>query len=734
MTSKNLFSKLMKEDIRGRLWAVSLISLGFFFLYPVVAAFLAGEIKDYVSYQEGLRHYEREMLSWLSFENVAACFVMMVTAIVCGLSSFSYLNSRSKVDFYHSIPVKREKFFLANYINGILITLIPYTLFLTAAAVVAVMNGVDGAELWPRVLTGLVLNSIYYMLMYSVVVIAAMLTGNVIVGFLGTMVLSFLVPIFFGLIQGYFSSFFVTYYYRDDSVFEQLCRISPIMEYSYQYVAVIEGKVRWGAALAALLIALGFSVAGCILYKKRPSEAAGKAMAFAISRPLVRIPIVITSAIGLGLFFWSMRNNTGWAVFGLVFGALVSHCVIEVIYHFDFRKLFSCKIQLLGCLAAAFAVLCVFRYDLIGYDRYLPNASDVRHAAISMDGLNGWVSYGYTKKHPDGGYEWKNRTSSEYIFEMMEYQDMENLLAIASQGISNAEESRRNRMNPQIQVRTEAAVEEIAETTVPVFETAEEDLHSYYTICYTLNSGRKVYRRYTGNLEPVAGQIDQMIHNEQYQKGTFPVAAMNLEETAGVWFREHDTVHQLTDLNQEEMEKLLETYRKDFASLTVDRMKREYPIGLIRFTRAIDEEAIQWARQVDLSRSWGEYPYYYRTDFEVRDYYPVYPSFVETLRILKENGIEPGKYKEEMEIDRMVIYYPDKYEEVELVIRDAGELEQLMEISNLERGSYYNNLYQQDQIYGQVYIIGQDGIEVEHVTFPRNQVPEFVLERLKELM
>lgn len=742
MTSKNLFSRLMKEDLRSRLWAVALISLGCFFMYPVVAAFLAGEINDYVIYEEGLRYYRRNMLDWLSFENAGTAFIIMITAVICGLSSFSYLNSRSKVDFYHSIPVKRETFYLANYLNGILILAVPYALFLGIAAVIAVMNGVSGAELLPIVITGFVLNMIYYILMYSVVVIAAMLTGNIVIGFLGTMVFSFIVPILSGLIQGYFSSFFVTYYHRNDSIFEQLYRISPVMEYAYQFGTNYNGEPMWGTALMALVIALILGGTGCLLYRKRPSEAAGKAMAFAISKPLVRIPIVITSALGLGLFFWGMRSNTGWAIFGLVFGALVSHCVIEAIYHFDFRKLFSNKLQLGGCIVVSIAVLCIFRYDMTGYDTYIPKAADVRHAAINVNGLNGWTSYGYTEKMPDGAYVWSHMDSNGYIWENMEYQDVDNLLAIASTGVLSAQEDRQERMEHQIRRETVAAEavisgggEAVAEVTVTsMFQTPENDFNSYYTICYTLNSGRKIYRRYSGSLEPVTENINKMIHDEQFQKGAFPLASRDRDDIAAVRFREQDEDIVLREMTKEEKQALLDTYLEEFASLTIERMKTEYPVGLIRFTKEIDEYAIDWNKKINLMRAWDDYQYYRGSNFETADFYPVYPSFAKTLEILKAEGVEIGNYIQDMDIERMVIYkhYEGKAKELEIVIKDPEELEALRDLMILGRRSYYNNAFQVDDIYGQISVMEENGIVVDHVNFPRNQVPEFVIERLKE--
>lgn len=736
MTSRNLFSKLMKEDLKRRLWAVALISLGCFFMYPVMAAFLAGEIKEYEIYEQGLRHYRKEMLSWLSFKNAGTSFIMMITAVICGLSSFSYLNSRSKVDFYHSIPVKREKFYLVNFVNGVLIYAVPYGITLAVAAVIAVMNGVGAAELWPLVITGFVLNVIYYLLAYSVVVIATMLTGNIVIGFLGSMVFAFLVPIAVGLIQGYFGTFFDTYYQPEVSLFEHLYRISPVMEYVYQFSNYYGGDSVWGAAVGALAVAVIFTGIGCVLYHKRPSESAGKAMAFAVSRPLVRIPIVVISAMGLGLFFWGMRSNIGWAAFGVFFGALISHCVIEVIYHFDFRSLFSCKLQLVGCIAVAMAVLITFRYDLLGFDRYLPRASDVRSASINMNEINGWVSYGSTELMQDGAYVWNYQNSTEYVESHMEYQDIENLLLIASKGIEAAQEKREDRMNPGR--RTEAAVVaaygDNAPDTKMILETPETEFSSYFTICYTLNSGRKVYRRYSCNLESVIQEIDKMIQDEQYLKGAFPVMNLDVSEVATVRFREQDEDILLRELTADQKKELLDIYRQEFASLTVDRMKREHPVGLIRFTKEIDEHAIDWQKKVDLARSWGDYQYYRGSSFDVYDFYPVYPSFTKTLEILKGQGVEIGKYIDDMDIEQVTIfcYVEGKENAVSVNIKDKMELEQMKDVMILDRRSYYNNVFQRDNIYGQISYMAEDGMRVETVNFPRGKVPEFVMERLKK--
>ena len=161
MTSRNLFFKLMKEDLKRRIWAVALLSLGFFLFYPVVAAFTAGEIKEYVNHAKGVANYERELVRWLSFNCGMTVFLMMVSSLICGLSSFSFLNSKSKVDFYHGIPVRREKLFAVNFLDGILILAVPYGICQVLAVLVGIANGASGMRLWQVALAALGLHITY---------------------------------------------------------------------------------------------------------------------------------------------------------------------------------------------------------------------------------------------------------------------------------------------------------------------------------------------------------------------------------------------------------------------------------------------------------------------------------------------------------------------------------------------------------------------------------------------
>lgn len=727
MTSRSLYSKLMKEDLKNRLWAVALISLVFFFAFPVVAAFQAGALKEAVNYQKALLTYADKMKEWLSFECGMTVFLMMVAALICGMSSFSYLNSRSKVDFYHSIPVKREKMFITNYLNGILMLAIPYAVALMLAVVIAVSNGVSGAELWPLAFSGYGLTMVYYILMYSLVVVAAMMTGNLVVGVLGAVVLCFYIPSVVLLAGLYLTTFFQTYMsFQYEDIMNSVGRFSPVVEYIYQVGMHGTDGVPATAVIVAVAGSILLAVIGCLLYQKRPSEAAGRAMAFGSSRPVIRILITIFSALGFGLFFWAMRYTTGWAVFGILCGGIIAHCVIEIIYHFDFKKLFSNKLQLAVCLAVSLLVMLTFRYDWIGYDRYLPDSGKVKEAAIDMNILNNWVSYGEAKPRKDEGYEWDSIGSERYIFEHMKETDVDTILAIAQEGIRQQDNS------------------DTFWGRGYYGQTGEDEILSSVDIQYTLNSGRKVYRTYQVVLKDVMEQAEKLYMAGSYKTGAYPVMNLDVADVAEVRYREVGPETRLNQLTAEEKKELLEAYQQDLAKFSVTQMSQEAPVGLIRFVTMADAQALAWeAREQALAEQNGTYFRNYN-GFDERSYYPVYLSFENTCRILGQYGMKPGKALDGYEIKSADVYYyvehkalsSDRgyYEENRhLVLNDQEQLAALKSAVVLERlTGYYNPLYRTENIDIALHAAAGKESNSVNVRIPRGKIPDFLRRMIDE--
>ena len=749
MTSKNLFFKLMREDWKNRLWAPALITLASFFAYPVFLAFMAGKAyRDWNTAAEAFHWFSEQSIRWISFENGVAVFFVVVVSLVCGLSSFYYLTSGKRVDFYHSIPVRRETLFLVHYADGILMPAIPYALALAASVIVCAANGVSTDALCTTAVSAYILHMIYYILCYTTVVIASLMTGHLVIGFFGSMVLMFYMPIAASLFESFFESFFLSYYYPgDDSVFENLIRISPVMEYAHTVSLYADQKPVVMVAAVALIVSLILIAAAVFLYKKRPSEAAGKAMAFAVSQPVIRVLITVVAGLGIGDFFWSLQHSNGWMVFGAVCGSLISHCVIESIYHFDFRKLFSHKEQLAFSTLAALAILFSFRFDVFGYDTYLPSADKVAYASVDIGRLNDWVSYGRLVEDQEiyGQrvlYSYEFMPSEIYMAQHMKSTDVNTILNIAAAGI----EENRLRKNEWDQRGTgeNAVTYEMAEVTAAPAETSDESETARYTtatVTYTLKSGRRVIRNYSINMTKSYELIKKLSQDEEYQKAAYPLLAADADTFVNVRYRQSRSKgdQSLKNLTAEERNEVFSAYRQEFSAMTLEQMKEEMPVGLIRFTTETDEKAIAWWNNPDLDTV-SSRNYYYGADVRDQDFYPVYPSFVRTIRLLGQYGVS---VKDEPLSDKIVSvtvsgYAPNSDSYQMVTFTDPEEIKALGDITRNERLLYYDPMYEKDDLTVTVMVSDktgkaeqEDDMENTYSSFFRKgEVPQIVKDRM----
>ena len=98
---------------------------------------------------------------------------------------------------------------------------------------------------------------------------------------------------------------------------------------------------------------------------------------------------------------------------------MLCHAVIEIIYNFDFRRLFDHKIQMGVCVALGLSILFCFKNDWLGYDTYLPKKEQVAEAAIQFDNEH-WQQYAEVEMTGEDGAPVLEETgSTKYIFENM---------------------------------------------------------------------------------------------------------------------------------------------------------------------------------------------------------------------------------------------------------------------------------------------------------------------------
>ena len=631
MTSGSLYFKLLKEDFRRRLWAVALVFLAFFFTLPIGLAlnmenaansnyyryndyepFIQDGTMTDLQYKARLLELKTEVvLNGVEYGNGMIAFLMIIAAVVIGVSSFAYLHNKKKVDFYHSIPVRREALFGAQFSGGIFMVGAAYGFNLLLLTGVALSYGVPVGRILGAMAGGWALNMLYYALMYSVAVAAMMMTGNIVVGVLGTGVFFFFLPGVMMLLGWYCETFFVTtaryMWSSDQSPFTWGVRyLSPFSVYINSFGWKMNELVKHVPELICTILAfLAVATLDLELYRKRPSEAAGKAMAFKKSMPPVRILLVLGIGLAGGMFFWSLQSRLRWGLFGTMVSVVLTHCIVEIIYHFDFKKLFGRKLQLALCLGAGVLVFLSFRYDWYGYDSYLPAADEVVSASLELDIDSGWLNNRSVLQNGQGEYELDYKPAYENIEEDMKLTDMDLVMPLAKEGRRSALLGRDERLGIVKAVPQARRVSYIggADGPTSVFIASkiggedggsDPEAKEYYTgmtVCYQLANGRRVRRAYTIALSDVMDVYGELYKEAAYKEGLYPV----FHETPGnlekVIYREAGS-SVYTGEDSRIISGLLDAYKTDFMALDTQTRIKEVPVGAISFVSKDVQEYI----------------------------------------------------------------------------------------------------------------------------------------------
>lgn len=645
MMSKSSFFKLMRENTKQRLWTVALIALILFFAFPVQTALSISraldpeqmtnldQAKALLLAEERIRSH---FVEWCSIQNGFLIFLLGVFAVICGISGFSYLQSRKKTDFYHCMPVKRETWFAVVALDGVLYVAVPYLVFLLISAVMVQVKA--GSLSWGAVLGGYALHMSFFLLLYVTVVTAVILTGHLVVSVLGTLVFFLWGPGVLMLMEGYFQTYYVTYCGNDATLLALLKRSSPAALYVATAGADNPAALAFWALAAAVLVT-GIAVA---LYRIRPSEAAGRAMAFRISQPIIKVLLVVPSALLGSLMFRSLMGKDSWGIFGLLCGLLISYCVIEIIYNFDFKRLFAHKRQLLLCGAVSAVILAFFRFDISGYDSYLPPQSrlasvGIYNSQMEPNAIGGYHVKPVLRENSNGDVYFVNwyYDSSEEVADRMELHSFEAIETVARRGIADAARQREENLTSR--------------TVSFQSQETEDGQWGSVVMAYHLKSGKTVLRRYMTNLSAVSGELDSLYDETEYKTAMYPVLSLKPEELAGVNYQEYGDYRHVSFSSQEQMEELLSVYQKELAELTAAVRRRESPVAAIQFKTKEMQEMIDRLRA-----SGGNY-----TSFNGYLYYPIYPSFTGTIRLLDGCGISVGNFLTEENVERIVLDYED---------------------------------------------------------------------------
>lgn len=719
MTSKNLsLTEKLKNHtkyVSRTLWT-SFIALPLLFFYNCMALIImlsrsVNYARIYKQSAELLYHEKLRAVSNIMGMENAGWVLTAFIAVMLAFQGFSYLFNQSQLDFYLSQPTTRRQRITRNILMSIttyaLMDLCTKILGLVVAAAYGAVNG----PLLLMVLIGFFRNLIFFIAIYSLTVLAMMLSGTMSMAVLLTMFLFFITIIIGGEVLGLKRIFFDTVSYKESirviasPLFDRyvvMDRFNELVQMD-DFLLNTESVLRFfdvcyrqdlDTFLVAILSLILVGVAG----RGRKSEWAGKTIVYRPFRWVVKIVACVTAGLGTGIIvkeIYAMVWNTRIYVmmFLLMLLATLASCIlVEIILQGDIKAFAKGKGQTVIALSMVALTFVIFRGDLIGYDSYIPSASRLESCAF----ING---YGSDMQLYIGNHDRYENYSEENMY----LTNIDDVLKIAALGMKHQNEAGNIQKSG-----TDAYI-------------SGYDM----TILYRFKDGREVYRSILIPNDTDPSLMDSVFSRKEYVEGFFP--CFNDED-----FRKEDKINTRRELtyrvNNEEYTEKIASYDE-----LSDALRKDLT------------ENYSYARTRDMLPI-GQLSYQIHTDsFGSLDLY-VYSSYSNTIELLKkyglyhENEIDTDKIKKVEVTD----YYPgydienfktgDVVPDVEpctVTYEGREEIERILEASVVTE--YYGTWYDYDKLTSDKYYISvyltdkSNNDNYISYSFKKGQVPDFVI-------
>lgn len=602
MTLRNCLLKSIIGNLRRNFWMTILFFLVFFAAGPVLTLVSLDGAKHTAPPYPGNFNL-KEYLQWtfcqsMSLSNSMTILLVVVSGILAGFAGFFYLYSQEKTDFYHSLPLKREKLFAVQYVSGVLIFLIPY---LMNTLIVLVIGGLYSA-LDPKafVVVGMqaLFGIIYFLAAYGMGILAVLLTGNLFGGILGVIGLLTYGPVLYVAYTRMNYKFFNTLASELETGLGQF--FSPVT--AYLQAARLYGQEKdvtvylfYGLFLTVILIFIDM-----LVYHFRPSESFQRTISFKKLEPVIKVCGLLPLILLAAMFFSSGMYD--W-FFWMTAGALVLTLILSAIYDFlctmDIRRAVKPKISTGVILVGIVLILGGYQMDITGVDSFLPKEEKIASMSVYFNSING--QFGYPENT-------KVSAPADFLKEN-QIKEFKDIYALAEKGVQYyKQKGTHDQRNSQDET-----------------EEADQTMVSCY-IGYHLKSGRDVYRvYYLPESEELVENIGKIYDNWEYRQAVLPTSYIDPEKIKEINTFSFLEAGKSLKLTENSADTLMKTYKGELENLTFSQSRQEKVTGYMEI-------------QENAQDNQGYHSVYTADSYMYSYCLPIYESFEKTRDLLGKMG------------------------------------------------------------------------------------------------
>lgn len=641
MISRRSYWAKWLENIKRRGWTFVLCAAVMLLLGPVflsvnlTGVYNGGAFGSQTSEEMDLM-MRTAFVSHIGFSQIWV-FPALFFAVLFAVQGFCWLYSRQKMDLYMSVPVSSVKRYVMIWGNGIVCYAgLSFTGLLLCWATGAVF-GVMSCYAAAQSMAAWAFQMLAFLAMYHVSLVAVMLTGNVLTALLGCVVLFSYEPAMRILYNHLKTMFYYSYCSADAERMMRLPWLSPFAGtldlfervcYRDGYLVGVPGTggLTWQFGIQTGLLVICAASAGIFaywLYRKRKTESYHRSVAFSPLAAVLELALLVPFGMAAGMAVAKMSGDSGIFLFGgCLLGTVCGHAMIRLVYKRELKEVLGGKAVFAVSLTAAACFLGLFRFDWTGYDSYIPASREVRAVSVSLES-----DYSAFGNYEEPLWESGSVDMEEELLEKMASENTETI-----ESVLWLAKKWRDKGMPGTVRDFEAG----ADTGyISEGEGKNENLRRW-VVCYTMQGGRKVYRRFFADMEADQDKIDIIMKDPSYQRVRYQIFSPMFEERLGemkISFANGRT----ETLYTAEKGELLEALRTDFRQYGYSLISDSIPEGKICFELKSKEGG------QDSTRIWE---------------YPLYKSFEKTGEVLARNGIEVR--------DWQTLYCADEVDEIRI--------------------------------------------------------------------
>jgi ABC-2 type transport system permease protein len=383
---------------------------------------------------------------------------------------------------------------------------------------------------------------------------------------------------------------------------------------------------------------------------------------------------MIIISIVSGMFFISIDNQkSGWLIFGLVIGLVISQCLVEVIYAYDIKKVFAHKKTFGLGVGCVLLITLTFWLDIFGYERFEPSSDQISVLEISPGSFEGTYEYVLEKPFADNNFQ----------------------------------------NTPEIYDVIRKAKENMKEYD-SIFDTDEEEYSStiQFSVHYKMKNGADRYRAYWVKRGDITKELKLLYAQESFKKTQYAILDRSTEIEREIQVYDYNGELNIR-ASKEDKKKLLEAFKQDIIDTSYEDKVNTAPFGSMNIEVPESPLALEYGG-----------PYF--------EYYTLYPFYKNTLKQLKSLGYD---IKTQIDPEDVTEIQVDEYEkwiesaeasDKAQTYTKPDQIEEIMKSSiGLETEAY--NLPVDDELIITMYYKDDLGNEKEEsFHFKQDATPDFV--------